>query len=173
MASRTALAYDGCLAEAGCGKPHRGDPPQKRPSTKPSTYLFVVIESDHAHVGLRGQRGRGCTGVDQSLFGGIKGILFTRPSSRTLPPNTWEVHAPGLPSVVMARMMGWGSDWPSSLMTLPGMWETFSAGLGEPPSGCPIPAHGKSRRMNKMQGKSGESGEVKHTTQSTETNWLQ
>lgn len=70
----------------------------------------------------------------KACSGGIKGILFTRPSI-TLPTNTWEVHAPRLPSVVMARMTGWGSDWPSSLMTLTGMWETFSAGLGEPPSG--------------------------------------
>lgn len=46
---------------------------QRGPSTEPSTYLFVVIESDHAHVGLRGQRGRGRTGVDQSLFGGDQG----------------------------------------------------------------------------------------------------
>lgn len=60
-----------------------------------SVYLFVVVEGNHAHVGLRGQRGRGCTGIDQGLvWGGIKSIILTPPASKTQRTNTSEVPIP-------------------------------------------------------------------------------
>lgn len=33
--------------------------PQKRPSPELPTHLFIVVEGDHAHVGICGQGGRG------------------------------------------------------------------------------------------------------------------
>lgn len=58
------------------------------------TYLFVVVEGNHAHVGIRGEGGRGCAGINQGLvWGGIKSIILTSPASVTQ-PTTSEVPIP-------------------------------------------------------------------------------
>jgi hypothetical protein len=45
------------------------------PLPQPSTYLFIVVECDHAHMWIPGQRGRGCTGINQCLDGEETGSL--------------------------------------------------------------------------------------------------
>lgn len=55
-------------------------------------YLFVVIEGNHAHMGICGQGARGCTGIDQGLvWRWIKSITLTPPAFITQPTNTLEV----------------------------------------------------------------------------------
>lgn len=44
---------------AAAGYPWLQKTPQRRPSPELPTHLFIVVEGDHAHMGIRSQGGRG------------------------------------------------------------------------------------------------------------------
>lgn len=68
--------------------------PQKDLCPEPSTYLFIVVECDHAHMWFPGQGGRGCTGINQSLDGeGDRVIIPALSLLTTRSASAWERHA--------------------------------------------------------------------------------
>lgn len=97
------LESTGSVSCTGTGWPWKTA--QRGPSPEPSVYLFVVIESNHAHMGIRGQGGRGCAGIDQGLvYRGIESIILTPSASVTQPTNTLELPIPT--SDIMAAVKG-------------------------------------------------------------------
>ena len=44
---------------AAAGYPWLQKPSQRRPSPELPTHLFIVVEGNHAHMGIRSQGGRG------------------------------------------------------------------------------------------------------------------